>query len=74
MTDTSPPAFPNPEVRGPDVQGFQAASWGMSLRDYFAGQALVGIIAHHGSGNCDQDARRAYETADEMIKQRECAE
>jgi len=47
----------------------------VSLRDYFAGQALVGWIAnpkaHH---NLDLTAKTCYLIADEMIKQREVKE
>lgn len=46
---------------------------GMTLRDYFAGQALAGICAldalkHHPA---DQLAREAYEIADAMMEKRE---
>jgi hypothetical protein len=45
---------------------------GMTLRDYFAGQALVGIIAHpNGSGGQWQDAaKHAYLSADAMLAER----
>ena len=45
----------------------------MSLRDYFAGQALAGIVA---SGNwyacrgCDEEAKSAYLYADAMLAER----
>lgn len=51
-------------------------SSGMSLRDYFAGQALVGLLSHP----CDTrrvplgpetTPRRAYEYADAMLVARE---
>lgn len=41
---------------------------GMSLRDWFAGQALVGLIALDMS--IEQTAKCAYQAADEMIKRR----
>lgn len=46
---------------------------GMSLRDYFAGQALNGILAHtrdHTAGNQVTRVHKAYQYADEMLKQR----
>lgn len=48
-------------------------SSGMTLRDYFAGQALVGFLAcipgsHKAYANA---AREAYLYADEMLKARE---
>ena len=46
---------------------------GMSLRDYFAGQALAGLVAHNDYGCIsDQDvANGAYDYADAMLEQRE---
>lgn len=47
---------------------------GMSMRDWFAGQALAGLCAHHGSygiGNGPGElADRAHEIADAMIAAR----
>lgn len=43
---------------------------GMSLRDWFAGQALAGILAGNQFG-CIQDiSDLAYKRADEMLKTR----
>ena len=48
---------------------------GMSLRDYFAGQALVGILANPESANCADTfntyAKEAMQYADAMIVARE---
>jgi hypothetical protein len=44
-------------------------SGGMSLRDYFAGQALD--LASHDLTEPDHVAERAYRIADAMIVQRE---
>lgn len=46
-------------------------SGGMSLRDYFAGQALGGVLAS-GTMNVppDQHADTAYRIADAMLKER----
>jgi hypothetical protein len=50
---------------------------GMTLRDYFAGQALVGFIANNGGVNGSKEekweaatARISYEIADAMIQER----
>ena len=54
----------------------QRAHPGMSLRDYFASQALIGIIAYpgHVAGKefktADTCARFAYVYADAMLKAR----
>ena len=51
-------------------------SKGMTLRDYFAGQAISQIIAvcandtTHGMTKADYFAGRAYEIADAMLKAR----
>ncbi|MQX28966.1 hypothetical protein [Sinorhizobium meliloti] len=45
MTDikTGGPAFPVPEVRGYDGTGIREGSDGLTMRDWFAGQALAGM-------------------------------
>ena len=47
---------------------------GMTLRDYFAGQALAGVAATRVKANCDMVAvnvaEHAYEWADAMLKAR----
>ena len=45
---------------------------GMTLRDYFAGQALTGFASPTGI-NGEWAAKRAYQYADKMLKQRENA-
>ena len=49
---------------------------GMTLRDYFAGQALIGIITHPDgfAGKWKKAAEHAYEAADAMIEAREQSE
>ena len=46
---------------------------GMSLRDWFAGQALMGIIAHPRNADAEGGrffARQAYQLADAMLAER----
>lgn len=63
---TGGPAFPHP------LEG----SNGMSLRDYFAGQALTGVLTNLASmtpymrSNVEQFAKDCYIMADAMLKQR----
>ena len=55
--DKIQPAFPQPDhLRGR----------GMTLRDYFAGQALSSLIERH-EGDWSTAVRLAYETADFML-------
>lgn len=72
------PAFPCPEVRLDDRTGVVQACDGMSLRDWFAGQALVHIA--NWTPNCDHSdtksfqkakAEYAYGLADAMLAARE---
>ena len=50
------------------------ATTGMTLRQYFAGQALSGLLAKYGIDNQDhfmeQVATDAYDMADKMIARR----
>lgn len=41
---------------------------GMTLRDWFAGQALAGILANNGRGTPSAD--EAYKWADAMLERR----
>lgn len=84
--DTGGPAFP--ESLAIDPSGDVHSGWeGMTLRDYFAGKALVGMgtwaplsINGHSAANNEQvwerKAKWAYEQADAMLEARniECAE
>lgn len=46
-------------------------SEGMSLRDWFAGQALIGLLAnHHSDGDYDTTPISAYRMADAMLAER----
>ena len=61
--DDGGPAFPNPTTCATD---------GMTLRDYFAGQALAGMTANPFWDDADESeiAAGAYEHADAMLQQR----
>ena len=75
------PAFPGEYVlheRGEvgNQVPIMAQSSGMSLRDWFAGQALAGLVSHEGLGaksHCTSLAFGAYAVADEMLKAREAS-
>ena len=60
------PAFPNKDELGNMIPG-------MSIRDWFAGQALAGLMAGYQSGpmGIDACAQVAIETADAMLRARE---
>lgn len=68
QTDTAliaEPAFPIADVYGPDGCGISQGSRGMTLRDYFAGQALASFNSPYRGP--DGDAKKAYEIADAML-------
>lgn len=63
------PAFP-PSWRSAPKDGLG----GMSLRDYFAGQALTGILAWSTGTRCNSPqwaACMSYQLADAMIEERD---
>ncbi len=43
---------------------------GMSLLDYFAGQALAGLLAFDSTANAEADASDAYIVAEAMMQER----
>lgn len=60
------PAFPAPAFAE------NITTQGMTMRDYFAGQALAGILSAANFGNAkDWIGQRAYEYADAMLAARE---
>lgn len=68
------PAFPEHVAISPsgDIFGSHYYSSGMSLRDYFAGQALAGILADPSNGgHIKMNAGDAYAYADAMLSARE---
>ena len=70
LTDGGP-AFPTVKSDwDDDGKPFNFSVGGMSLRDYFAGQALAGICARHDYDYRQTYAERAYELADAMLRVR----
>ena len=70
---TGGPAFPvrSDHFEGTDIppeEMVECGFGGMTLRDYFAGQAISGL-AHTDSP--DKTAQWAYNLADSMLKERE---
>lgn len=72
MSDTSEPAFP---LKTMHRDGYEEVYSGMSLRDFYAGMAIV--AAAHAEINFVRDekdaeaiAKRAYILADAMLKAR----
>lgn len=84
MAPQNPSAFPEIETDR-DYDADRQEHWshtysygGMTLRDWFAGQALTGVIAYQDRGLDVHDplpsqviARIAYELADAMLLERE---
>ena len=65
--DDGGPAFPRP-VSFSKEGGTHRGTIGMSLRDYFAGQALAGILSSDNKPECDdRKAEWAYNLADSML-------
>ncbi len=73
MTTENPPAFPVYSAQKVEGVGSftKATQEGMTLRDYFAGQALAGFISS-GPHDCDEHglAHDAYLYADAMLEAR----
>lgn len=61
----NPPAFPS----GPASGNWGVAHLGMTLRDYFAGQAIV-IFEQEAYTHPEKAAAWAYNLADAMLKER----
>ena len=64
-------AFPY-SIREEGSEYTSESSKGMTIKDYFAGQAIIGIIANSdGLKYTDSMANAAYEIADSMLKERQ---
>lgn len=68
MTDTGGPAFPTKNYAAiqPLAEGY---SEGMSLRDWFAGKAMQGLM--DAAMPMPEIAQAAYQMADAMLKERD---
>lgn len=66
----NPPVFPIPEQRDADGNGLVEGAPGMTLRDWFAGQALIGLMADSPWADPDHKAAYAYNAADAMLAAR----
>ena len=63
------PAFPDHPLEHPNY--WHQGNPGMSLRDWFAGQALARILVDHNEPPARITAKTAYKFADAMLKARE---
>ena len=72
--DDGGPAFPHPNPNYSQDYGWRHRAFGgMTLRDWFAGQALVGMgtwTPGAKANNLPAKAHYAYELADAMLKAR----
>lgn len=70
------PAFPRPIGAYQEIGGgeWSQSQTGMTLRDWFAGQALMGIVTAYALGKGDwllpDMVYQAYEVADAMLAER----
>lgn len=68
MSDRNPPAFPVLEQGG---DGLEMSAPGMTLADYFAGQALAGLLAAVNGPMRQDCVHEAYTLALQMLAERE---
>ena len=71
-TNTVGPAFPFPAYTYPNGE-INHGEDGMTLRDYFAGQALVGLLAGRQPSNAyppEHIAETSYALAEALLKAR----
>ncbi len=75
MSVENPQAFPQPrylDYNGREPGTYKGGNDGMTLRDYFAGQVITGMMAHPMKSvvPTPELVRYAYEIADAMLKAR----
>jgi hypothetical protein len=71
MADQSKPAFPVPDVVKGTVK-LTSEFTGMTLRDYFAAQAMMGLVTSEAFARDEKHvAAVAYKFADAMLVHRE---
>ena len=64
-------AFPHPGYHGIDGKFVDVPHVGMTLRDWFAGQALTGLMAlQFVKASNEEFAKLSYKTADAMLFER----
>lgn len=73
--ETGGQAFPLTTWQSPDGMIGLMNNPGMTLRDWFAGQAVAGLFNHSGwvathDGDGEEVAKRAYAVADAMLAAR----
>jgi hypothetical protein len=70
--ETGGPAFPIVQDACPGVHSGGVESWGLTMRDYFAGQAMSGCLpgSAFSTGELQMKAQWAYRMADAMIEAR----
>ena len=70
--DNGGPAFPLPEIRRNEAGAsyYQSAWPGMTLRDWFACQAMVGTLNFPDAPYFEEAAKQAYAMADAIIAER----
>ena len=68
--NTGGPAFPSHEAAESDYRN-RISGGGMSLRDWFAGKAMQGMLAASENYPTPELADYAYQVADAMLRARE---
>lgn len=72
--DNGGPAFPTTPVShgySPEASGLgTGCSPGMSIRDWFAGQALCGLLSGETELTVEEIVDRSFDIADEVLKVR----
>ena len=73
--DCGGPAFPTPMVNSPNDGVVPVTAFGefggVTIRDYFAGQALIGLVSIPVPLTDEEVAEMAYKHADAMMKARQ---